>query len=307
MCLLSVYVLLAAICHAAVSLADPPLAAADNAFAFKLLNQLAKDQPYTNISISPYSAGTALQLVSDGAAGKTKAEMQQVLETTGLSSADVNAANKDIAQSLISGNPNVTLTIANAVWYRLAMPVKPAFIATAKQFYDAEVSPLDFSDPHAVDVINEWASDKTHGKIRRMADGMIDPANTRLFLADAVYFKGKWSSPFAVKDTKERPFYLRGGGQKMIPMMTQTSKSLGYRHSSSYQAVRLPYEGDNLAMYVFLPDSSSNPENILGMISGDAWQREIKPGFRARREPSCCPSSRSSTAWSSSIRCNLWE
>ena len=94
------------------------LAAANNGFAFKLLNQLAKDQPVTNIFISPYSASTVLQMVGNGAAGRTKVEMQQILGTMGFSSAGVNAANKDIAQSLNSGNTKVILEIANAIWCR---------------------------------------------------------------------------------------------------------------------------------------------------------------------------------------------
>src|ERR1039457_6213014 len=111
--------LLAGLHQIAASPADEQkLAAANNGFACKLLKQLAKDQPVADIFISPYSASTVLQMVGNGAAGRTKVEMQQVLETTGLSSDAVNAANKDIAQSLNSGNTNVILTTANAIWYR---------------------------------------------------------------------------------------------------------------------------------------------------------------------------------------------
>ena len=39
----------------------------------------------------------------------------------------------------------------------------------------------------------------------------------------------------------------------MIPMMLQ-SKRVEYREGGGYQAVRLPYEGNNLLMYIFLPD-----------------------------------------------------
>ena len=138
--------------------------------------------------------------------------------------------------------------------------------------------PLNFADPHSVDIINAWANEKTHGKISRIADGMIDPIYTRLFLANAVYFKGKWAEPFDAKDTKDRPFHLRGGGQKNIPMMTQT-KTFTYRRGTGYQAVRLPYQGENLAMYVFLPDTNSSPEKLLGIMNGDTWQRVTKPGF----------------------------
>jgi serpin B len=277
--LIAVLVLFAGLHQAAASLADQQkLAAANNGFAFKLLKQLAKDQPVANIFISPYSASTVLQMVGNGAAGRTKAEMQQVLETTGLSSDAVNAANKDIAQSLNSGNTNVILTTANAIWYRQGAPVKPEFIACNQQFFGATVDGLNFQDPHSVDVINAWANEKTHGKISRIADGMIDPKYTQLFLANAVYFKGKWAEPFDAKDTKDWPFHLRGGGQKNVPMMTQT-KTFTYRRGTGYQAVRLPYQGENLAMYVFLPDTNSSPEKLLGIMNGDTWQRVTKPGF----------------------------
>jgi serine protease inhibitor len=270
--------LLGTISHSATSLADHSLAAADNVFGFKLISQLAKGRPATNISISSYSAATVLHMVGNGAAGKTKTEMQQVLGTTALSSTDVNAANREIAQSLTSANTPVILTIANAIWHRPHTSINPSFISANKQFYGATVEALDFSGPHAAEIINAWASEKTQGKIKRMADDMIDPESTRLFLANAIYFKGKWSKPFAVKDTKDRPFHLHAGAEKRIPMMLESTR-LEYREGPGYQALRLPYGGDNLAMYVFLPASGSSPENVLGALSGDAWQ-EIERGFR---------------------------
>ncbi len=277
--LIAVLVLLAGLHQVAASLADQQkLAAANNGFAFRLLKQLAKDQPVANIFISPYSASTVLQMVGNGAAGRTMTEMQQALGTTGLPSAVVNEANKDIEQSLNNGNTNVILEIANAIWYRRGAPAKPEFVACNKEFFGATVDALDFTDPHSVDIINAWANEKTHGKISRVADGMIDPVWTRLFLANAVYFKGKWADPFDANDTKDRRFHLRGSGQKVIPMMTQT-KTFTYRRGTGYQAVRLPYEGENLAMYVFLPDTNSSPEKLLGIMNGDTWQRVTKPGF----------------------------
>jgi hypothetical protein len=66
------------------------LAAANNAFSFKLLKQLATEQPGASIFVSPYSAATALQMAANGAAGQTKTEMQQVLETSGQAAVPLN-------------------------------------------------------------------------------------------------------------------------------------------------------------------------------------------------------------------------
>ncbi|HMD54211.1 MAG TPA: serpin family protein, partial [Phycisphaerae bacterium] len=150
-----------------------------------------------------------------------------------------------------------------------------------RDFFDATVESIDFTDPAAVDVINDWASQKTHGKIPDIANGMIDPEQTQMFLANAVYFKGKWADPFDASDTKDRPFNLRDGSQKTLPMMTK-SKTFTYRHGTGYQAVRLPYLDDNLSMYVFLPDTNSSPKNLLNILNGDKWRRITKPGFSDR-------------------------
>jgi len=260
---------------------EQKLAAANNIFAFKLLKEIAREQPAANVFISPYSASTVLQMVANGAGGRTRTEMQTVLGTgaaaSGASSAALNQANKDIGESLHNGNTNVILEIANAIWYRRDAQVRPDFIARNREYFGATVSPLDFADPRAVDIINNWASEKTHGRIPQIINS-LDPDNGRLFLANAVYFKGKWSDPFDPGNTHDRPFYLRDGSRKIVSMMSQ-SKTFTYRRGTGYQAVRLPYEGENLAMYVFLPDTNSSPEKLLSILNGDTWRRITKPGF----------------------------
>ena len=151
--------------HAASPTDQQKLASANIGFAFKLLKQLAKDQPGTNIFISPHSASTVLQMACNGAGGRTKTEMQQVLGTTGMTAEALNAANKDCDQSLNGLGARVVLTAANAIWCRKGTPVKPAFISCNQQFFGATVDALDFDDPRSAGIMNAWASEKTHGRI----------------------------------------------------------------------------------------------------------------------------------------------
>ena len=266
--------------HANASPADErKLAAANNSFAFKLLKQIAADEPVQNIFISPYSASAALQMVANGAAGQTKSEMQNVLGTsaTGLADVALNQASKDVSQSLLGGNPDVTLEIANAIWCRKDAAIKPDFLACNREYFGATIAPLDFADPGSVDVINQWASDKTHGHISRFIDS-VNPENARLVLANAVYFKGKWADPFDPGTTYSESFHLGDGTQKTIRMMGKYA-TFSYRRGTGYQAVRLPYRGGNLAMYVFLPDINSRPEKLLDLLTDDTWRQVTKPGF----------------------------
>ena len=259
------------------------LAAANNTFAFNLLKQLVTEQPDASIFVSPDSAATALQMAANGAAGQTKAEMQQVLGITNLTAAELNQTIKAAAGLLNASDTNVILTTANALWYRQSAQIKPDFLEANQQFFSSTIKPLDFSNvPAAEKEINQWASDQTHGRITGIANGMIDPISMDLILVNAIYFKGKWEEPFDAKLTKERPFHPAASAAKNLPMM-EMSKKFRYRKGTDYQAVRLPYMGGDLAMYVFLPDPGSSPTKLLQIMNDDNWHKITVPGFSERQ------------------------
>ena len=49
-------------------------------------------------------------------------------------------------------------------------------------------------------------------------EDMLD-ADVQLLLANAMFFKGAWSSPFKLEKTRNRPFKLDGGKEISIPTM----------------------------------------------------------------------------------------
>jgi serpin B len=260
----------------------PKLAAANNAFAFKLLKQAAAQNQTNNLFISPYSAAAALRMALNGAAGQTKTEMQQVLELSGFTAHELNLASKAAAERLGSTGTNVVLTTANALWYRESASIRNEFLEANKEFFSSAIKALDFRNvPAAEKEINQWASDQTHGRITGIADGMIHPVYTDMVLANAIYFKGVWLVPFDPLLTKDRSFHPQAGGSKKVPMMEQ-SGNFEYRAGTGYQAVRLPYMGYNLALYLFLPDPGSSPAKLVQIMNGDNWRRITMPGFSQR-------------------------
>ena len=73
-------------------------------------------------------------------------------------------------------------------------------------------------------LLNSWVEKETHGLIKDVfPDGSIDNL-TWLVLANAVYFKGEWLSPFEVPDTKDSDFHLLDGSSIQVPFMTSTLK-----------------------------------------------------------------------------------
>ncbi|MGA2241996.1 MAG: serpin family protein [Verrucomicrobiota bacterium] len=254
------------------------LASANTAFAFDLLKQITREQPGTNVFISPFSVSTVLQMVANGAAGNTKTEMQQVLKTAGLPAETLNATVKDLNQSLNS-QTNVILNLANAIWYKKGFHLKPAFVSDNKNFFSAKLAGVDFGKPESAQTINDWADTSTHGKIKNIVQWPLDPL-TRVILANAIYFKGKWDRPFDKQSTKDRAFnILPGGTPKQVPTMWQHGH-FNYQQGDGFQAVRLPYTGGHLQMYLFLPDTNSSPTKLLADLNADTWRDKILPKFQ---------------------------
>jgi serpin B len=256
------------------------LAAADTGFAFDLFKQVSKEQPDQNIFISPFSVSTVLQMVGNGAAGETKAEMQRVLKTSGLPPGVLNSAYRDLTQSLNS-QPGVVLNLANAIWYKKEFRLKPEFVSVNKQFFQAELGGVDFTKPESARTINHWADVRTRGKIKEVVQWPFPPL-TRVILANAIYFKGKWDWQFDKSKTQPHVFHLSGGGEKQAPTMWQHG-DFSYQEDDGYQAVRLPYIGGRLQMYLFLPATNSSPAKLLADFSGEAWRDKILPQFEKHK------------------------
>jgi serpin B len=255
------------------------LVSANTGFAFDLMGQVMQTQPDANVFISPFSVSSALQMVGNGAAGRTETEMQQVLHTAGLPSAMANPAFKELNQQLAS-HKDVTLNLANGIWFKQGFHLKPAFVADNKKFFQAELAGVDFANPQSAQTINDWADQQTRGKIKDVVQYPFDPM-TRVILANAIYFKGKWVSPFDKQETRSRNFHLSSGNVKPAPMMVQ-NREFEYQETPDFQAVQLPYAG-GLQMQVFLPAKNSSPQMLIeGFKAPGNWQRNIQPAFASR-------------------------
>lgn len=276
------------------------LAAANTRFAFDLLKQIANKQPGGNVFISPYSVSTILQMVVDGAAGSTKQEMESALylnEMVGDSAvsgpkqeiesvrylngmAARDEACKSLVRSITSGQNNVTLNLANSVWFKQSVELRPEFVAGCTNYFRAEAGALDFSSPQSAKIINDWAETNTRGRIKDIVQWPMNPL-TRVILANAIYFKGRWAREFDKGTTKDRAFTAPDGTQKQVPMMQQQGH-FDYFQGKGFQAVRLPYAGRRLEMYLFLPDNGSDFKKLLAGFDGSGWQKEIQRQFRDR-------------------------
>lgn len=244
------------------------LTAANLDFALRLQSTLLKSAAGENLFFSPLSISTALAMIFAGSAGTTQKAMAATLAYKSLSPKDVNATSFSLLTSLQKRDTTVKLSIADSIWVRMGVVVVPAFTAALRSSYNATLQALDFKSPQAPVTINAWVKQQTHGLIPSIVQS-ID-ADTMLFLINALYFKGTWSSPFNQMSTQPAPFTTASGKQKTVPMMSQTG-SFGHIRSATAEIIRLPYGAGSFAMYIVLPPAGTTLSAFVSRLTPSAW------------------------------------
>jgi serpin B len=242
--------------------ADPALAGAGavavNALGLDLYRDLAAARPRDNLVLSPASIALALAMAAAGAAGTTLDEMTSTLHAEAL---DLHPAMNALSAALDARTRNgVELSVANATWLQDGMPVQPAFLDTLALDYGAAASTVDFGDdPERARVdVNAWVAERTNDRIPDLVPPGTFDALTRFVLVNAVYLDARWAMPFDPDRTGDAPFTTASGETVEVPTMADEAEIL-YAAGDGWQAVELPYVGDELAMLLFLPEPGFLP------------------------------------------------
>ncbi len=241
---------------------------ADNQFGLELFRQLAgKQNADSNLMISPLSVSLALAMTWNGSSGETKTQMEEVLHKSGFTPEEINQSYLTLVSALYSHDPKVTLSIANAIFYRQDYPVKDNFLQINRTYYDAEVEGLDFSKTSSsLNTINDWVKEKTENKIKTIIDQIS--SGDIMYLINAVYFNGKWTWQFEKDNTKDKSFTLSDGTSVQVPTMT-IEKNFSYAEKEKLEILELPYGYQKYSMLVLLPKEGYSVSDIVPLLTAD--------------------------------------
>jgi serine protease inhibitor len=231
--------------------------------------------PAKNTVISPLSIGYAFGMARAGAGGQTASQLDHVF---GFPASGPHAAFNDLDRQIGTvgeppprPSPGTTrgpgelsappvVAIANGLFVQDGLPVTDGFLRTLASQYGAGARIVDFPSGQSAEQINAWVREQTAQRITKLFD-QLDPA-TRLVLANAVYLKADWQTPFAKDPTTDATFTRADGTTVAVPMMHQ-EQSLRYASGQGWQAVELPYAASELAMRVIVPQGALTPADVL--------------------------------------------
>jgi serpin B len=276
-----------------VFLAVPPLAAAppssntadqaeavkgSNAFAVDLYAQLSR-QP-GNLFFSPESISTAFGMAYAGARGQTASEMKHVFHFT-LPPEKLHPAMGALLAGMNAQHKGYELRVADALWAQQDANFEANYLKLVQSDYAAGFHRVNFKlSPETVrTTINAWVEKQTNEKIKDLiSPGALNPT-TRLVLTNAIYFKGNWQDQFDKEATQKEEFHLSGAQWVMTSMMHRTG---GYRYfdGGTFQALELPYSGNEISMVVLLPkqtDGLAALEQSFTSRSASDWIQKLEP------------------------------
>jgi serpin B len=227
------------------------LTAGNNALAVDLYGQL-RNAP-GNLFFSPASISTAFGMAYAGARGQTAAQMATVFHFT-LPPAQLHPAMGALLGQMNAQHAGYELHAADALWAERDAHFLPGYLDLTRADYAAGFHRVDFkAAPDQVRAtINQWIAQQTNNKIQNLiAPGVLTPA-TRLVLTNAIYFKGTWLDPFEKSLSQDEDFHVSAMQTVKAPMMHRTG-TYRYFDGGTFQALELPYQGNDLSMVVFLP------------------------------------------------------
>lgn len=219
-----------------------------------------------NALVSPLSLVTDLTMLSRGAKGQTRAQMEQGL------SRDVDYLTAYL-QYYFGGLPQTEkakLTSANSVWIRddaERLTMEEQFLVDARAYFEAEVYRAAF-DRGTVADMNRWCSEKTDGMVEDMIRQL--PEDEVIHLLNAICFDGAWKEPYEKHQIRKDVFTSETGVQKNVDFMYSTESV--YLEGEYETGFVKPYQ-DGYSFVALLPktdqeagaQSESRMEKAMGM------------------------------------------
>ena len=220
-------------------------------FQFNLFNKINKGKKGENVIISPLSIFQVLSLTANGAKGETQKEMLEVLWINNIE--ELNEMNYKILSIVKDFS---TIDIANAVMTKFT-PLDDFCTIASK--YEAPIEYLE-----SVEQVNNWCSNKTHGKIPKIIEELSP--NTLMVLLNAIYFKDEWAVQFKHELTKNLSFYNFGNEEVEVETMSNL-EHFYYYEDKKVQIIELKFNDDFMSALIILPSEQRDINSYVNDLS----------------------------------------
>ncbi|XP_006141887.1 plasminogen activator inhibitor 2 [Tupaia chinensis] len=285
---------------------------ANTIFALNLFKQLANTNSTQNLFFSPWSISSTMAMVYLGSRGNTADEMAKVLQFNNVgvhkvipvtpknftgceymqqtqkgpypdailqaqAEDKIHSSFRSLSSAINASGGGYLLESANKLFGEKSARFKEEYIQLSKKYYSTEPQAVNFLEcaEEARKNINSWVETQTKGKIPTLLpEGAVDE-ETRMVLVNAIYFKGKWKTPFEKKLNGLYPFRVNLTHRIPVQMMYLHGKlNIGYIEDLKAQILELPYAG-LVSMFLLLPDEITEASTGLELLESEITYEKL--------------------------------
>ncbi|KAJ4451821.1 hypothetical protein ANN_03295 [Periplaneta americana] len=224
--------------------------------------QAVMDGTPGNVIISPVSVSTLLALIQQGALNNSRRQLSQVLFS---GPRQLKEGYRKLIPDLLKAGENGTLEFANGAFFMEGFEILQEFKKVLSEDFVSHLETVNFSESkEAANTINSWVAKHTHNRIKTLISPESLSSDTRLVLANAIYFKDLWKTPFIEKYTRDESFYTQDGSEIKVPMMhLDGSLKMDFIESLKSQWVEIPFKGDQFSFLVIMPYNENGLDELL--------------------------------------------
>lgn len=222
-----------------------------------------------NVLLSPVSVLCAMAMTANGAAGETRAQME---DTLGLPVEDLNVYLQAYADALPE-DKEARCSLANSVWFRDdadRLTVEPSFLDICSDYYGADLFQAPFDDS-TLDDLNAWVSDRTDGLIPSILGDIPDSA--MVYLVNALAFDGQWASVYRENQIHEGLFTTADGTQQSANFMY--SQEYTFLEDEQATGFLKYYEGKTYAFAALLPNEGVSLADYIASLTGEGLRNTL--------------------------------
>ncbi|XP_077409737.1 protein Z-dependent protease inhibitor-like isoform X1 [Vanacampus margaritifer] len=232
-------------------------------FSVRLYRALAS-RTDDNVLVSTVSVWRGLAALLGASGGTTREQLQTALGLAGLD-----------PQNIPDVPSTSNLKQGVAVFGDASAQPSAAFAELLQRDYGGSVKTVAVDA--ARDAVNAWVRLQTADQVQdTVAD--VDP-QTKLLLATAASYQGRFSQAFNASVTQDERFYVNKYQVVTVPMMFRADKYfLAYDRSLKSGVLKLPMT-DGTAMLLVLPDEDADIGTLEEEVTSEkirAWIRQLK-------------------------------
>lgn len=270
-------------------------------FAARLLGALPRDE--ANLVCSPLSAQVALTMAGLGAAGSTRAQMEEVLggsigelaETANTLSSVLAAVGDAQREEADEEAPEPAVaSLVNGTWLQKDLEVEQEFLDGLASHFGSGAYQVDFTDEAEREKgrkrINAWVEDATNDLIEELIPQGALGRSSRLVLVNALHLKAAWPKELG---TAGGTFTTADGEELSVELLTGSTST--WYEDDLVRATSLGTYGGELALALVQPvddvavvldawteaaDGEAGLAALLSGLEGSSASTELSvPGF----------------------------